>query len=103
MRNNMGDTVKASWYQPLSPLTNSAIAAELSHSIFSSETIFTLGTQYSPFPLTLMKARMSSNGKLGALVRQELVPSVYLTIAGDVDVRTEARSAKLGLSLAIKP
>ncbi|XP_028069744.1 mitochondrial outer membrane protein porin of 36 kDa-like isoform X2 [Camellia sinensis] len=101
---DMGDTLSGSCYYTVSPQTNTAFGTELSHKFMSNETTFTLATQHSLFPITLVKTRVSSNGKVGALIQQQLFPSLFLfTIAGDVDVRDVSRTAKLGLSLAVKP
>ncbi|KAI8018352.1 hypothetical protein LOK49_LG04G01962 [Camellia lanceoleosa] len=101
--NDKCDTLRASCHHTVSPLTNTAIAAELTHKFLRNETTLTFGTQHAFFPITLVKARASSNGRLGALVQQELFPSFLLTVAGDVDVWDVMRSAKLGLSLAFRP
>ncbi|XP_028051765.1 mitochondrial outer membrane protein porin of 36 kDa-like isoform X3 [Camellia sinensis] len=101
--NDKGDTLRASCHHTISPLTDTAIAAELTHKFLRNETTLTFGTQHAFFPITLVKARASSNGRLGALVQQELFPSFLLTVAGDVDVWDVMRSAKLGLSLAFRP
>ncbi|CAL5327152.1 unnamed protein product [Camellia sinensis] len=101
--NDKGDTLRASCHHTISPLTDTAIAAELTHKFLRNETTLTFGTQHAFFPITLVKARVSSNGRLGALVQQELFPSFLLTVAGDVDVWDVMRSAKLGLSLAFRP
>ncbi|KAI7984765.1 hypothetical protein LOK49_LG14G00755 [Camellia lanceoleosa] len=101
---DMGDTLSGSCYYTVSPQTNTAFGTELSHKFMSNETTFTLATQHSLFPITLVKTRVSSNGKVGALIQQQLFPSLFFfTIAGDVDVRDVSRTAKLGLSLAVKP
>ncbi|KAF5960725.1 hypothetical protein HYC85_001934 [Camellia sinensis] len=100
--NDKGDTLRASCHHTICPLTNTAIAAELTHKFLRNETTLTFGTQHVFFPITLVKARASSNGRLGALVQQELFPSFFLTVARDVDVWDVMRSTKLELSLAFR-
>ncbi|CAK9183379.1 unnamed protein product [Ilex paraguariensis] len=98
--NDMADSVIASCYHPVNPLTNSAIAAEVRHRFLSNETTLAFGAQHAVFPFTLVKARVDTNGKLGALIQQELLDTFFLTLDGQVDVKAVTRSAKLGLSVA---
>ncbi|KAJ0049341.1 hypothetical protein Pint_15262 [Pistacia integerrima] len=75
--NDKLDTLKASYYQPLNPLSRSAIAAELKHSFFIERpTILTVGGQHALSPSTLVKARMDSNGKVGALIPARFLAKV---------------------------
>ncbi|XP_058228029.1 mitochondrial outer membrane protein porin of 36 kDa-like isoform X2 [Rhododendron vialii] len=105
--NDMGDKLRASCYSSISPLTKTAIAVELDHQFSRNESTLTFGAQHAIFPVTLVKARASSNGKLGALIQQQLFPSFFLTIAGDVDTQHSVNSvttiSKLGMSLAFRP
>ncbi|KAI8543441.1 hypothetical protein RHMOL_Rhmol08G0218200 [Rhododendron molle] len=104
---DMGDMLRASCYSSISPLTKTAIALELNHQFSRNETTLTCGAQHAIFPVTLVKARASCDGKLGALIQQQLFPSFFLTIAGDVDtqhsVNGVTRSSKLRMSLAFRP
>ena len=97
------DTVTASYYHCVSPLTNTAVGAELSHSFSSNENTFTMGTQYSLDPLTTVKARMNNYGRTSALIQHELRPKSLFTISCEVDTRAIEKSAKVGLALALKP
>lgn len=101
----MGDTLRASCYSSISPLTKTAIAAEFNHQYSRNETTLTFGAQHAIFPVTLVKARASSDGTLGALIQQQLFSSFFLTIAGDVDTRASdnRKISKLGMSLAFRP
>ncbi|KAF7136208.1 hypothetical protein RHSIM_Rhsim08G0159600 [Rhododendron simsii] len=104
--NDMGDKLRASCYSSINPLTKTAIAVELNHQFSRNETTLTFGAQHAIFPITLVKARASSDGKLGALIQQQLFPSFYLTIAGDVDTQHSVKGvttrSKLGMSLAFR-
>lgn len=95
--------MSASLYRSVNPLTNTAVAAELRHRFLSNETTLTLGMQHSVFPITLVKARVNSHGEVGALIQQGLLPTLFLTVAGELDLQDVTRSAKVGLSLALKP
>eukprot|EP00250_Pteridium_aquilinum_P003615 c13918_g1_i1 orf=583-1413(-) len=97
------DTLKFSYLHTLSPLTNSTVAAEIAHSISKEDNTFTVGGSYMLDPLTLVKARLSHNGKFAALIQHEWQPKSLLTLSGEVDSRALDKNAKVGLSLSLKP
>lgn len=97
------DNIKFSYLHILSPLTNSTVAAELAHSISSEENSFTVGGLYMLDPFTLVKARLSNNGKVAALIQHEWKPKSLITISGEVDSRALDKNAKVGLALSLKP
>lgn len=70
-RNDKGDTLAASYYHSVSPLTNTAVGAELTHSFSSNENTLTIGTQHALDPLTTVKARVNNYGKASALIQHE--------------------------------
>lgn len=87
----------------MSPLTNTAVGAELSHSFSSNENTLTIGTQHALDPLTSVKARVNNYGKASALIQHEWRPKSTVTISGEVDTSAIEKSAKLGLALVLKP
>ena len=88
----------------MNPLTRTAIAAELKHGFDKNgKTTFTVGGQRALFPSTQVRARMDTNGKVGALIQQDLLKKFYLTISGEVDFRDMNRSPKVGFSVALMP
>ncbi|KAL5553944.1 hypothetical protein UlMin_041345 [Ulmus minor] len=101
--NDKGDTLTAAYYHSVSPLTNTAVGAELSHSFSSNENTLTIGTQHTLDPLTTVKARVNNSGKASALIQHEWRPKSLFTISGEVDTRAIEKSAKIGLALALKP
>ncbi|KAB2031708.1 hypothetical protein ERO13_D05G304000v2 [Gossypium hirsutum] len=101
--NDKGDTLTASYYHIVSPLTNTAVGAELTHSFSSNENTLTIGTQHALDPLTTVKARMNNYGRASALIQHEWHPKSLFTISGEVDTRAIEKSAKVGLALALKP
>ncbi|PPS07234.1 hypothetical protein GOBAR_AA13412 [Gossypium barbadense] len=103
MTNDKGDTLTASYYHIVSPLTNTAVGAELTHSFSSNENTLTIGTQHALDPLTTVKARMNNYGRASALIQHEWRPKSLFTISGEVDTRAIEKSAKVGLALALKP
>ncbi|KAK9707288.1 hypothetical protein RND81_07G186900 [Saponaria officinalis] len=101
--NDKGDTLNASYYHIVSPLTNTAVGAELNHSISSNENTLNIGTQHALDPITLVKARVNNYGKASALIQHEWRPKSLITFSGEVDTRAIEKSAKLGIALALKP
>ncbi|XP_022734275.1 mitochondrial outer membrane protein porin of 36 kDa [Durio zibethinus] len=101
--NDKGDSLNASYYHIVSPLTNTAVGAELTHSFSSNENTLTIGTQHALDPLTTVKACMNNYGRASALIQHEWRPKSLFTISGEVDTRAIEKSAKVGLALALKP
>ncbi|KAA3460770.1 mitochondrial outer membrane protein porin of 36 kDa-like [Gossypium australe] len=101
--NDKGDTLNASYYHIVSPLTNTAVGAELSHSFSSNENTLTIGTQHALDPLTTVKARLNNYGRASALIQHEWRPKSLITISGEVDTGAIEKTAKVGLALALKP
>lgn len=102
-RNDKGDALTASYYHLVSPLSNTAVGAELSHSFSSNENTLTIGTQHALDPLTSVKARVNNYGRASGLIQHEWRPKSLFTISGEVDTRAIEKSAKIGLALALKP
>ncbi|PIN17015.1 Porin/voltage-dependent anion-selective channel protein [Handroanthus impetiginosus] len=101
--NDKGQTITASYFHTVSPLTNTSVGAELTHSFSSNENTLTIGAQHSLDPLTSVKARVNNYGKASALLQHEWRTKSLITISGEVDTRAIEKSAKIGLSLALKP
>ncbi|EYU28705.1 hypothetical protein ABFS82_12G106600 [Erythranthe guttata] len=98
-----GETVTASYFHTVSPLTNTAVGAEMVHSFSTNENTLTIGTQHLLDPLTAVKARVNNYGKASALIQHEWRPKSLITISGEVDTRAIEKSAKVGLAVALKP
>ncbi|KAG6764781.1 hypothetical protein POTOM_032267 [Populus tomentosa] len=101
--NDKGDTLTASYYHTVRPLTSTAVGAELTRSFSSNENTLTIGTQHALDPLTTVKARLNNYGKASALIQHEWRPKSLFTISGEVDTKAVEKSAKIGLALALKP
>ncbi|KAL7613098.1 hypothetical protein Lser_V15G07702 [Lactuca serriola] len=101
--NDKGDTLTASYYHIVKPLTNTAVGAEVNHSFSSNENTITIGSQHALDPLTTVKARVNNFGKASALIQHEWRPKSLFTISGEVDTKAVDKSAKFGLALALKP
>lgn len=101
--NDKGDTLNASYYHNVSPLNNSAVGAEVTHSFSTNENTITLGAQHAIDPLTNLKARINNFGKATALIQHEWRPKSLVTISAEVDTKAIEKSARVGLALALKP
>ncbi|XVE68066.1 hypothetical protein DITRI_Ditri09bG0039200 [Diplodiscus trichospermus] len=101
--NDKGDSLTASYYHVVNPLTNTAVGAEVTHCFSTNENTITVGTQHALDPLTTVKARVNNTGKASALIQHEWRPKSLFTISGEVDTRSIDKSAKVGLALALKP
>ncbi|KAK4350502.1 hypothetical protein RND71_029815 [Anisodus tanguticus] len=96
------DTLKAHFYRPIQPLASTGVAADLMHKFVSKQTTLTLGAQHCLFPFMLIKARVTSDGNLGAVVQNNIFSALSLTIATELNVLDTMKPAKLGLSLSLK-
>lgn len=101
--NDKGDTLNASYFHVVNPLTNTAVGAEVTRRFSTNENTFTLGTQHALDPLTSLKARVNNFGKASALIQHEWRPKSFFTISGEVDTKAIEKSAKVGLGLVLKP
>ncbi|KAH9676347.1 mitochondrial outer membrane protein porin 1 [Citrus sinensis] len=99
--NNKGDSLAASYYHFVNPLT--AVGAEVIHSFSTNDNTITVGTQHILDPLTTLKARVNNAGIASALIQHEWRPKSLFTISGEVDTKAIEKSAKFGLALALKP
>ncbi|KAK6153024.1 hypothetical protein DH2020_012663 [Rehmannia glutinosa] len=101
--NDKGDSLSASYYHIVNPLTYTAVGAEVTHSFSSNENTITVGTQHALDPLTTVKARVNNFGKASALIQHEWRPKSLITVSTEVDTKSIDKSAKFGLALALKP
>ncbi|KAL2330029.1 hypothetical protein Fmac_017610 [Flemingia macrophylla] len=101
--NDKGDALNAAYYHIVNSLTNTAVGAEVTHRFSTNENTLTLGTQHALDPLTTLKARVNNLGKTSALIQHEWRPKSFFTISGEVDTKAIEKSAKVGLSLVLKP
>ncbi|XP_059641451.1 mitochondrial outer membrane protein porin of 34 kDa [Cornus florida] len=101
--NDKGDTLNASYYHIVKPLTNTSVGGEITHSFTTNENTLTLGSQHSLDPLTTVKARFNNFGKASALIQHEWRPKSTFTVSGEVDTKAIDKGAKFGLALALKP
>ncbi|OAP06497.1 hypothetical protein AXX17_AT3G44100 [Arabidopsis thaliana] len=98
-----GDSIKASYLYYLDESKRSATVGEVIRKISTNETTVTVGGLYAVDHLTNVKAKLNSNGKLGALLQHEVLPKSMVTMSGEIDTKTLDKYPRLGLSLALKP
>ncbi|CAI0453516.1 unnamed protein product [Linum tenue] len=99
--NNKGDSLVASYHHYVNTFT--AIGAEVAHSFSSNKNSITVGTQHAWDPLTSVKLRLNNSGRANALIQHEWRPKSFFTVTGEVESKNIEKSAKVGLSLALKP
>ncbi|CAL5198349.1 unnamed protein product [Lathyrus oleraceus] len=97
------DTLKATFYHQVNPLTQTAIATQVKHSLSLKETGVNIGVQHAFFPQTLLKARFDSSGKAGTLIQQGFWQKFFVTMAGEIDFGAEDKTPKFGVSMALRP
>ncbi|KAI4336038.1 hypothetical protein L6164_014614 [Bauhinia variegata] len=91
-------TLKAPCYHAVNPLTNTAIAAEVKYSFSINETGVTIGAPHALLPFTLLKARLDTYGKVGAVIQQQLWQRLFITFAGEMDFRAALLFIKVFLA-----
>ena len=95
--------MKASYFHTVSPMTKTIVGAEISHSFSRSENTFTIGTHHALDPLTIVKGCLNNYGRAAALLQHEWRPKSFVTLSREVDTKSPHNSAKVGLSLILKP
>ncbi|KAL8138252.1 hypothetical protein V2J09_004253 [Rumex salicifolius] len=100
-----GQTVKASYYHIVNPSNGTAVAAEMTHRLSNYQNSFSIGSSHLVDPHTLVKTRISSDGKVAMLCQREWRPKSLVTLSCEYDTKASNSSPKhkLGLALALKP
>ncbi|KAA3461457.1 mitochondrial outer membrane protein porin 2-like [Gossypium australe] len=98
-----GDSIKASYVHYMDQQKKSAAVAEISRRFSTNENTFTVGGAYAVDHLTLIKVKLNSHGRLGALLQHEVVLKSLLTISSEFDTKALEKSPRFGLALALKP
>lgn len=96
------DTLRAHCYQQILPLTSTGVAAEVAHRFTRNRTTLALGAQHCLFPFMMIKARVASDGSVGALVRNTIFSALSLSIATEVNPMDAANTAKVGFTIAFE-
>ncbi|KAF5736223.1 mitochondrial outer membrane protein porin 2-like [Tripterygium wilfordii] len=98
-----GDTIRSSYVHHLDQLKKTAAVGELARRFSTNENTFTVGGSYVVDPLTVVKAKLNNNGKLGAVLQHEVIPKSIVTISGEFDTKALDKNPRFGLALALKP
>ncbi|XP_047336361.1 mitochondrial outer membrane protein porin 2-like [Impatiens glandulifera] len=98
-----GNSIRASYVHHLDKLKKSSSVAEIARTLSTNENTFTFGGSISIDRLTVVKAKLNNNGKLGALLQHEVLPKSLVTISSEFDTKALNKSPKFGLALALKP
>ncbi|KAK5838656.1 hypothetical protein PVK06_007390 [Gossypium arboreum] len=101
--NEKDNSINASYYHIVNPLTNTIVGAEVTHSFSTNVNTITVGTQHALDPLTTIKAQMNHAGKANVLIQHKWHSKSLFTISGEVDTKSIDKSPKVGLALALKP
>ncbi|GMY11903.1 mitochondrial outer membrane protein porin 2-like isoform X1 [Fagus crenata] len=98
-----GDSIRASYVHHLDQFKKSAAVGEITRKFSTNENTFTVGGSYAIDHLTVVKAKLNNNGKLGALLQHEVIPKSVLTVSGEVDTKALEKNPKFGLAIALRP
>ncbi|XP_058113768.1 mitochondrial outer membrane protein porin 6 [Magnolia sinica] len=98
-----GETLKASYIHMVDPINGTAVAAEMTHRFTTYENSFTIGGSQVLDPLTLVKARLSHNGKVAMLCQREWRPKSLVTLSAEFDPKAVNGPPRFGFALALKP
>ncbi|KAL2923348.1 Mitochondrial outer membrane protein porin 2, partial [Bienertia sinuspersici] len=97
-----GDTIKAWYLHHLDQLKKSVAVAEISRRFSTNENTFTVGGLYVVDDLTVVAAKLSNHGKLGA-VRHQVIPKSMVPVSSEFDTLALDKCSRFGLTLALKP
>jgi voltage-dependent anion channel protein 2 len=87
----------------LDQFKKSAAVGEITRKFSTNENTFTVGGSYAIDHLTVVKAKLNNNGKLGALLQHEVIPKSVLTVSGEVDTKALEKNPKFGLAIVLRP
>lgn len=84
----------------MSPVTNTVVGAEVSHSLVRNQVSVTVGSQHAVNSFVLVKTRVKSNGNAGAVVKLNWKSMVYMVLSGEIGGQ---RNTRMGLKVGFKP
>jgi voltage-dependent anion channel protein 2 len=87
----------------LDQFKKSAAVGEITRRFSTNENTFTVGGSYAVDQLTVVKAKLNNQGRLGALLQHEVIPKSVLTISGELDTKALDKNPRFGLAIALKP
>lgn len=98
-----GDTIRASYIHHLDQSKKTAAVGEIIRRFSLNDNTFTIGGSYAVDHLTVVKAKLNNQGKLGALLQHEIIPKSLVTLSSELDTKALDKTPKFGLALALKP
>ncbi|XP_024978242.1 mitochondrial outer membrane protein porin 2-like [Cynara cardunculus var. scolymus] len=98
-----GDTLRASYIHHLDQSKKTAAVGEIIRRFSLNDNTFTIGGSYAVDHLTVVKAKLNNQGKLGALLQHEIIPKSLVTLSSELDTKALDKTPKFGLALALKP
>lgn len=98
-----GQALKASYIHYVDSKNGTTVAAELIHRFSSYQNNFSIGSSHAIDPFTIVKTRLSDNGKIATLLQREWRPKSLITFSAEYDSKAVNATPKLGLALTLKP
>lgn len=98
-----GQALKASYIHYVDSKNGTTVAAELIHRFSSYRNNFSIGSSHAIDPFTIVKTRLSDNGKIATLLQREWRPKSLITFSAEYDSKAVNATPKLGLALTLKP
>ncbi|MED6121536.1 hypothetical protein PIB30_031192 [Stylosanthes scabra] len=98
-----GDSMKVLYLHQLEKLNGGAVVGEISRRFSTNENTLTVGCLYVVDTQTVVKAKLSNHGNLGAVLQHEITDKSFLTISGAFETKALENSPKFGFSLLLKP
>lgn len=98
-----GQALKASYIHYVDSKNGTTVAAELIHRFSSYQNNFSIGSSHAIDPFTIVKTRLSDNGKIATLLQREWRPKSLITFSTEYDSKAVNATPKLGLALTLKP
>lgn len=83
-----------------SPVSQTSLAAEVTHTISKASTVVTVGVEYVD-PMNRVKVRLADSGILSALWNMKLFGSSWLSLKAEVNVRDFSAKPGLGVGLSL--
>ena len=87
----------------MNPINGTTVGAEMTHGLSTNENSFTIGSSHAIDISTVVKTRLSDNGKVAMLCQREWRPKSLITFSAEYDSKASNAAPKLGLALALKP
>ncbi|KAI7727093.1 hypothetical protein M8C21_021028 [Ambrosia artemisiifolia] len=98
-----GDTIRALYRYRFDVLKKTAAAVEITRRLSANETDFVVGGCYVFGDQTVVKVKLDSCGKLGAVLQRKIIPRSLVSLSSELDIKGLHKTPKFGLALVLKP